>query len=461
MLPEHIDLAERLRFFSLDEPDAARPFSRRLAEEQCWSPAFAAAAIEEYKRFALLSVVAGHTVTPSKVVDQVWHLHLIYTRNYWDVFCAQVLQRPLHHDPGQGITGESARHADQYRQTLASYARVFGGAAPQAIWPRGARRRRRMAAALPMPLLLAPLAVGWLNPFELRGPDFLLLYGVVYLVGLVVAGGLRYLLRGPADSDLPVDLSPYALAYLSGGARRATEAAVVRLSDERLIDIGPRKLSLSAVWPRPKLEPAEHDEDQPLESAVLSAAEREVTIAEFWPAARRAAAPLRRRLESVELLLDRGQRLVATLCPLLIALLVPAAGVYKIFVGLDRGRPVAFLVLACIVSTILSLILFARPPLRSRRGDAVLGRLKREHASNEPSEEQPAGNSLVHSVALLGLGAVAGTTLAPLREYLGVPRKRPGDGGDSSCGSSCGSSDGGGGGCGGGGCGGCGGGGGD
>jgi len=458
MLPEHTDLAERLRSFSLDEPGAARPFSRRLAEEQSWSPAFAAAAIEEYKRFALLSVVAGHIVTPSKAVDQVWHLHLIYTRNYWDIFCAQVLQRPLHHDPGQGIPGETTRHAEQYRQTLASYYRVFGAAAPQAIWPRGARRRR-LAAALPMPLLLAPLAVGWLNPFELRGPDFLLLYGLAYLLALAFAGGLRYLLRGPAESEPAVELNPYEQAYLSGGARRATEAAVVRLSDERLIDIGPRKLSLSAVWPRPKPDLSEHEEDQPLENAVLSAAEREVTIAQLWPAARRAAAPLRRRLESVELLLDQGQRFLATLCPLLIALLVPAAGVYKIFVGLDRGRPVAFLVLACIVSTILSLVLFARPPLRSRRGDAVLRELKREHASNQQSEEQPAGSSLVHSVALLGLGAVAGTTLAPLQEYLGVPRRRPGDGGDSSCGSSCGSSDGGVGGCGGGGCGGCGGGG--
>ena len=460
MLPEHTALADRLRSFSLDEPGAARPFSRRLAEEQGWSPAFAAAAIEEYKRFALLSIVAGHTVTPSKVVDQVWHLHLIYTRNYWNVFCSQVLQRPLHHDPGQGIVGESARHVEQYRQTLASYRRVFGVEAPRAIWPRGARRRRSLTAALPTPLLLAPLAVGWLNPFELRGPDFLLLFGLTYLLALAFAGGLRYLLRGPTEPDPSVELSPYETAYLSGGARRATEAAVVRLSDERLIDIGRRKLSLSAVWPRPKLEPAEHDADRPLEAAVLSAAEREVAIAELWPAARRATKPLQRRLESLELLLDQGQRLWATLFPLLIALLVPAAGAYKIFVGLDRGRPVAFLVIACLASAGLSLLLFARPPLRSRRGDAVLRQLTREHAANEQGEVQPAGSSLVHSVALLGLGAVAGTTLAPLQEYLGVPRRRLGDGSGSSCGSSCGSSGGGGGGgCGGGGCGGCGGGG--
>ena len=33
-------------------------------------------AIEEYRKFVFLALVAGHQITPSDQVDQVWHLHL-------------------------------------------------------------------------------------------------------------------------------------------------------------------------------------------------------------------------------------------------------------------------------------------------------------------------------------------------------------------------------------------------
>ena len=67
----------------MDEPGAALPFTSRLAREQGWSHAFAARAIREYKRFLILAMEAGHPVTPSEAVDQVWHLHLVYTVSYW------------------------------------------------------------------------------------------------------------------------------------------------------------------------------------------------------------------------------------------------------------------------------------------------------------------------------------------------------------------------------------------
>ncbi len=42
---------------------------------------------DEYRRFAFLAATAGHPVTPSDAVDQAWHLHLTYSRDYWDRFC--------------------------------------------------------------------------------------------------------------------------------------------------------------------------------------------------------------------------------------------------------------------------------------------------------------------------------------------------------------------------------------
>ena len=97
-----VELWQRIAAFEFDPVDAALPFSRRLARDNGWSDAFAQRAVEEYRRFVFLAMVAGHPVTPSDEVDQVWHLHLCYTRSYWEDLCGEVLPRPLHHGPTRG-----------------------------------------------------------------------------------------------------------------------------------------------------------------------------------------------------------------------------------------------------------------------------------------------------------------------------------------------------------------------
>ncbi len=199
-------LLERIREFPLDKPNQARPFSRRLADEQGWSTARTAGAIEEYRRFVTLAMTAGHPVCPSDDVDEVWHLHLLYTRDYWNEFCGKLLGRPLHHDPTSGGPLELARHRQMYAATLASYERLFGIAPPADLWPpveaRFGRTTRGAGAGishagtlhrwwagwrrwpwLAAPMIMLPLAAPALpplaaidNPLELRGPQFLQLY---------------------------------------------------------------------------------------------------------------------------------------------------------------------------------------------------------------------------------------------------------------------------------------------
>ena len=78
-------------------------------------------------------------MTPSDAVDQVWHLHLTYSADYWQAFCPDVLGRPLHHGPTAGGSAEQARYFEQYAQTLRSYERVFGSP-PADIWPSAYQR---------------------------------------------------------------------------------------------------------------------------------------------------------------------------------------------------------------------------------------------------------------------------------------------------------------------------------
>ena len=139
--------------FEIGYSDASLSFTDRLARENGWENGFAARVVEEYRRFCFLAMTAGHPVTPSEEVDQAWHLHLLYSENYWHEFCAGILGRPLHHGPTRGGPSEGDKFSDWYQATLDSYLRVFGEEPPADIWPaaderfRDAHRFRRINTA--------------------------------------------------------------------------------------------------------------------------------------------------------------------------------------------------------------------------------------------------------------------------------------------------------------------------
>ncbi len=128
-------LWERLQAWDLDHAETALPFSLRLARENGWSRDFAKRVIQEYKRFCYLAVRTRFPVTPSEQVDQAWHLHLLYTWNYWEEFCPKVLECKLHHGPTRGGTAERAKFRTWYENALHSYMQLFGTAPPADIWP--------------------------------------------------------------------------------------------------------------------------------------------------------------------------------------------------------------------------------------------------------------------------------------------------------------------------------------
>ncbi len=119
------DLLRRIEAFEIDEGRPALSFQSRLARENGWTENYAARVNFEYKRFVYLAMAAGHAVTPSDQVDQAWHLHLTYSRSYWDRLCGEVLGKPLHHGPTRGGEDEDDKFNDWYEQTKASY-RPFG-----------------------------------------------------------------------------------------------------------------------------------------------------------------------------------------------------------------------------------------------------------------------------------------------------------------------------------------------
>ncbi len=139
-MPSNSELWQRVHDFQIDRSGVEFPFSARLARENGWSRDKALAAIGEYKRFIYLICVSPSPLTPSEAVDQVWHLHLVYTRSYWAAFCSGVLGRQIHHEPTAGGEHQAVRFREQYAQTCALYEAEFGCAPPAEFWPSVADR---------------------------------------------------------------------------------------------------------------------------------------------------------------------------------------------------------------------------------------------------------------------------------------------------------------------------------
>jgi hypothetical protein len=134
MKKEHLALWQQIATFKLDDTEAARPFSKKLAEENRWLEEKTLRVIAEYKKFLFLCVTQPNGASPSPTVDAAWHLHLTYTENYWGDLCRNILKTELHHKPSKGGMYEQNKHDTWYVQTLMAYTTTFGYMPPEDIW---------------------------------------------------------------------------------------------------------------------------------------------------------------------------------------------------------------------------------------------------------------------------------------------------------------------------------------
>ncbi|HEY1107488.1 MAG TPA: TIGR04222 domain-containing membrane protein [Opitutaceae bacterium] len=511
MNPDQRTLWQRIQAHVLDDPQSASPFSLRLAAENGWKPGFTQRAIEEYRRFAFLATAAGHPVSPSDAVDQVWHLHLLYTRDYWGEFCPRVLGAPLHHGPARGGIAEKEKLTDWYGNTLASYRRFFGEP-PADLWParpvhpktvrmdvarywfipkprlpalsrfrRGFTHRASTQAAAPaiVPLpgaapverqvmlasvgaIMAALpsaAEEW--PFNLRGPEFLAVYLGIVAVLVVIAFFLRRKLAGPVEVTDTDSLSPYAVAYLAGGPNRVFVAGLAAVAQRGLVVVSENSVKRTEV-PQPDNLPL-------VERAICSGAGllgRQ--LYDVRAATGGAIEAIAAELAEKGLLTTDSGFMKARLVPAGVVAIALLIGGQKVLIGLERGRPVAFLVILMVLTLGIAIALACRPPRLSGRGREALRRLKAKHDHSSLQRWPRASDAgpdvwgspgtafwVPLSVGLYGASVLHGTELESVARY-GLPRG--GDSGSSSSTSGCStSSDSGGGDSGGGGCGGCGG----
>lgn len=89
----------------------------------------------EYRHFMELKVAVGKydatQLSPSSLVDAMWHLHILNTRQY----SAMRADLPsfIHHNPDGGK--DAAARCIRYQMMLVAYRARFGEITPSAIWP--------------------------------------------------------------------------------------------------------------------------------------------------------------------------------------------------------------------------------------------------------------------------------------------------------------------------------------
>ncbi len=305
-----------------------------------------------------------------------------------------------------------------------------------------------------------------MNPFTLPGPQFLLLYAIVFAGVTAVAIWLRWSMRGPggaAPANLDDELNPYEIAFLAGGTSSSINACLVRLVHHKVFGLA---ADAGRLWRLPTRVP---DSAQPLEKMLAGAVtnNESMQVSRLFEMAEPTADRLRTRLEEKGLVLPRERVNRICLTSAGVTALVILFGLAKLIVGAVQNRPVGFLTILLFASALGPVIAMLRRPFRTRLGNAALVRLRYDNDALKTAAGARANElndaDLIIAIGLFGVGVLAG---GPLKDVLPILRKPdPGSSSSGSCsscssGTSCGGGgDGGGGGCGGGGCGGCGGGG--
>lgn len=477
---DDLELLGRIEAYDFDAGAWPGYFAHKLAHDRRWSVGYAERVIDEYRRFAYLTGVAGHVVVPSDDVDQAWHQHLLDTKEYWDTFCPNVLRRSLHHQPNRDRTTDA--HRDLYGRTLRSYADAFGAAPPDDIWPRperrfaatpptGSRRRRRPSRRATVAITAAALAAGTpalvaftdadtatLARLDVAdGSTFGLTFALLAVVAIAASAVMSRLIgrrrgrRRPADGDDPA-LNPYEAAVLDGAPGRGVSAAVASLvgdgslgfDDDALTARKPR-YRLVCTGPLPaRPHPVEQRVYQEVDKSLGGVLLREVYV------------PLRDTIDEVgRSLVDRGllsRHSLATRALIVAPLiLVGAVGVIR---TLTHGNSVLVSVSLGVLVVALVVRFAIEPTARTTvAGDDALAAAS--DLRPEPTmDPRGGGREAAWIVVLHGPAALAGGALGVVGDALTAAQH---EGGASGQGTACGSGGACGGGCGsgcGGGCGG-------
>ncbi|HOX81601.1 MAG TPA: hypothetical protein PLJ60_03215 [Chryseolinea sp.] len=205
-------LWEKIAAFNFDDPMSEYGFSTRLATENFWTIGFTQKAILEYKKFMYLAGTSDLMVSPSEIIDIVWHQHLIFTQSYSDL--CNIIGKNIQHIPSTHNKEDFEKFKLAKHRTKKLYNENFEAQPPE-IWdysdmyetlhlPKSQFKIRTfiifgilsfIALLPPLYFLLKPAYLQIQNPYFLQGYIALIflsfiglrLYNKSYLITIVKA----------------------------------------------------------------------------------------------------------------------------------------------------------------------------------------------------------------------------------------------------------------------------------
>jgi len=301
-----------------------------------------------------------------------------------------------------------------------------------------------------------------MNPFDLRGPEFLVFYVALSLAVLLLLACLRGLRRVRESTNdrgkiaalrAQVGQDPYLVACLRDGRDETIRVAIVSLLEQGRLKA--ENDLLRTVGGQRRVKMTEHPLDKAILGAFVNPAKAEIAFKDNTIDTEVSA--LSNRLWSLELRPRTGSY-SDTFGRGTAALFLLAVALIKIIVALSRGHfNIGFLILFALIA--ISAVLGIGSYDRTALGDQVLDAIQQQFDSlhRRPITFNDKTGDVAFYAAAFGvslLPAAIAEILEPLAIRPPPPVVSSSSSGGSSC-SSCSSSCGGGG-CGGGGCGGCG-----
>lgn len=113
---------------SLAQKPVAAPW---IEEGQALLEQDPALVVREYRRFLELVIAGAGPMTPSKLVDELWHQHILLSEDYCS-FCDRVAGRYLHHRPHYGQSHQF--HRPGFSKTRSRYLKQFGTEPDPRVW---------------------------------------------------------------------------------------------------------------------------------------------------------------------------------------------------------------------------------------------------------------------------------------------------------------------------------------
>ena len=292
-----------------------------------------------------------------------------------------------------------------------------------------------------------------MNPFDLRGPEFLVVYAAFTLVLIFGLARLRKAREGTAPTTLPPISDPYAIAYLRGGQKAMLEVAAFSLVERGLLSVDDGTLTT-----------AERHEARlatnPLDKAILQFFQARSKAFTMYRDAKfqGVSAAIEDRLRQDGLVPDLAIQEARSREFGIAVLILGGAAALKVIIALERGRSnVGFLIFCAIVACALAYkVSFPRITKRGEQWlkdlNTLMSPLKRRAAL---ASKDLGWREAAMVAAIYGLTAMRASAYPYVGQMFPAPDTSSSTssscgsssgGSSSSCGSSCG---GGGGGCGG------------